>query len=67
MKDADSRTRIDKPVPSDQPPVATPQTGRRPEDARDDHARQQRNRKDMGVREDHKTEDMEDKGRGTFP
>jgi hypothetical protein len=67
MKDAGRSTRIDKPAPDDQPPVSVPQTGPRPEDARHDPAQQERNREDMGVTDTHKTEEMEEKRRGTFP
>ncbi|MFL6579934.1 MAG: hypothetical protein ACJ8G2_04260 [Burkholderiales bacterium] len=41
--------------------------GKKPGDARHDKSRQAENRKELGVGEDHKTKDMEDKKRGTFP
>lgn len=40
---------------------------KRPEDARDKPSQQERNRKDMGVAPDHRTQDMEKGKRGTFP
>ena len=50
---------------------STPGEGRanpkKPRAARDDKSRQAQNRKDLGVGEDHKTKDMEEKKRGTFP
>ena len=36
-------------------------------DASNDKSQQAQNRKDLGVGEDHKTKDMEEKKRGTFP
>ena len=36
-------------------------------DARHDKSQQAENRKELGVGEDHKTKDMEQKNRGTFP
>lgn len=36
-------------------------------DARDDEAQLQQNQADLAVNEDHKTDEMEDAGRGTFP
>ncbi len=45
----------------------TGQTGKKPEDARGDPGRQERNREEMGVEEDHRTEDMQKGKRGTFP
>ncbi|HZP88285.1 MAG TPA: hypothetical protein VFB54_15850 [Burkholderiales bacterium] len=43
------------------------QTGKRPGDARDEPEQQERNREEMGVNRDHKTQDMERRKRGTFP
>jgi len=48
-------------------PVEAPQTGENPRDAREEPARQKQNQEELGVDEDHKTEDMKDTGRGTFP
>jgi hypothetical protein len=40
---------------------------RNPRDARGNKAAQKKNRKELDVAEDHKTEDMEKAHRGTFP
>jgi hypothetical protein len=48
-----------------EPPAA--QTGRKPGDARGDDEQLAENQQDLGVGDDHKTEDMEEGGRGTFP
>jgi len=48
-----------------EPPAA--QTGKNPKDAREDDAKLAENQQDLGVADDHKTEDMEEGGRGTFP
>jgi hypothetical protein len=48
-----------------EPPVA--QTGKNPKDAREDEAKLAENQQELGVGDDHKTEDMEEGGRGTFP
>jgi hypothetical protein len=45
----------------------TDQTGKKPEDARGEPEQQERNREDMGVDENHRTEDMNRSKRGTFP
>ena len=49
------------------PPLTGPQTGKNEADARDDESKLAENQRDLGVGEDHKTEDMEEGGRGTFP
>lgn len=41
--------------------------GKRTEDARSDPAQQEKNREEMGVTPEHKTQDMERGKRGTFP
>ena len=55
-----------------EPPTA--QTGKNPKDAREDDSKLAENQRELGVAEnhvgsaeDHKTEDMEEGGRGTFP
>jgi hypothetical protein len=50
--------------PAEQP---TAQTGKNEHDAREDERKLAENQQDLGVGEDHKTEDMEEGGRGTFP
>jgi hypothetical protein len=69
MPDADRSTQIDQDDSPKDAPVSTPQTGRKPGDARGDPAQQKRNREQMndGVRDDHLTEKMREEKRGTFP
>ena len=49
----------------DEPP--TPQTGKNPKDGREDEAKLRENQEELKVGEDHKTDDMEQGHRGTFP
>lgn len=66
MKDANSSTRIksgDKQV-REAPPPPAPGDEHRAEPQSDDH---RANQKELGVSEDHLTEAMKDKKRGTFP
>jgi hypothetical protein len=67
MKRADHGTQLKGTPKSDVPPPPTAQTGKNPKDAREDDAKLAENQKDLGVEPDHKTEDMEQAGRGTFP
>lgn len=48
-------------------PTPAPQTGTNEHDAREDEGKLEKNRNDLGVADDHKTEDMEQGKRGTFP
>jgi hypothetical protein len=48
-----------------EPPAA--RTGKNPKDAREDETKLTENQQELGVGDDHKTEDMEESGRGTFP
>jgi hypothetical protein len=69
MADANRSTHIDRDdAPKDAPP-GTPQTGKKPGDARGDPQQQKRNREQMneGVGDDHRTETMREQKRGTFP
>ena len=66
MKRADHGTKLQGSDPKN-PPVAAPQTGKKPGDARENDAKLQQNQQDLGVKPDHKTDEMEDAGRGTFP
>jgi len=45
----------------------TDQTGKHEDDARVDPGKQRKNREKMGVNDEHKTDDMEEGGRGSFP
>jgi hypothetical protein len=65
---ADHRTKPqDKPNTTPLTPGEKSSNGNTPRDARNDKSRQSQNRKELGVGEDHKTKDMEEKNRGTFP
>jgi hypothetical protein len=44
-----------------------PPTGKREGDARDNDGRLKKNQEELGVGDDHKTEEMEQGQRGTFP
>jgi hypothetical protein len=67
MKRANHGTKLQG-TPQDTPsvPPADP-AAKNPQDARDDDAQLAENQQDLGVGKDHKTEDMEEGGRGTFP
>ena len=68
MKRANHSTQLEgseKHQRPDEPP--TPQTGKNPKDARHDEAKLKENQKDLSVGDDHKTGEMEQGGRGTFP
>jgi hypothetical protein len=67
MKRADHGTKLDTEAKHPKPPQPAAQTGTNPQDARDDESRLKENREDLGVGEDHKTEEMERGRRGTFP
>jgi hypothetical protein len=69
MPDANRSTQIDKDDSPKDAPVATPQTGKKPGDARGDPGQQKRNREQMndGVSDDHLTDKMREEKRGTFP
>ena len=66
-KRANHSTQLDEKVKHEKPPEPAAQTGKNPRDARDAETMVHRNQKELGVGEDHKTEDMEKGGRGTFP
>jgi hypothetical protein len=67
MKRANHGTKLEGTPKAGVPPIPTPQTGKNPTDARDDSAQQKKNQKDLRVGPDHKTEEMEEGNRGTFP
>lgn len=71
MVNANHSAKIDKDDnPKNAPTTTTtvvPQTGKRPGDARGDPEQQKRNREEMNVGEDHRTEKMREEKRGTFP
>ena len=67
MKRADHSTQLKGTPKEDVPPPPTAQTGKNPKDARDDDAQLKENQQDLHVGEDHKTPEMEQGNRGTFP
>lgn len=67
MKRANHGTKLEGTPKQDVPPPPTAQTGKNPKDAREDDRKLHENQKDLGVGEDHKTEEMEQGHRGTFP
>ena len=67
MKRANHGTKLEGTPKQDIPAPPTAQTGKNPNDARDDDRKLAENQKDLGVEPDHKTEEMEKAHRGTFP
>ena len=67
MKRANHGTKLEGTPKQDVPPPPTAQTGKNPKDAREDESQLTENQKDLGVGSDHKTEEMEEGQRGTFP
>ena len=49
------------------PDLPPQKTGKREGDAREDDRKLAENQQELGVGSDHKTEEMEEGGRGTFP
>lgn len=66
-KNANSNTRLDVEPKHEKPPERASQTGPSEHDARQSEATLRENQRELGVGKDHKTEDMEESGRGTFP
>ena len=66
-KRANHSTPLEEHAKHQKPPEPAPQTGKNPRDAREDDGKLQKNQKELGVGDDHKTEEMEEGGRGTFP
>jgi hypothetical protein len=69
MPDANRSTQIDRDEGPKDAKVSTPQTGKKPGDARGDPQQQKRNREQMndGVEDDHRTDKMHEEKRGTYP
>ena len=67
MKRANHGTKLEGTPKHQKPPEPAAQTGKNPNDAREDGGQLAENQKDLGVGPDHKTEDMEKGQRGTFP
>lgn len=67
MKRANHSMQLKGSTKHKQPPEPAPQTGKHDGDAREDESQLAENQQELGVGEDHKTEEMEEGGRGTFP
>lgn len=66
-KRANHSTQLDETAKHKAPNPPAPQTGKKPGDARGDEGKLAENQRDLGVGPDHKTDDMEEDKRGTFP
>ena len=67
MKRANHGTQLDETRKHEKPPEPAPQTGKDPRDARGDEQQLAENQQDLNVGPDHKTPEMEEGQRGTFP
>lgn len=67
MKRSDRGTKLDTETKHEKPPQPAAQTGKDPRNAGEDEGKLAENRRELGVDEDHKTEDMKRGHRGTFP
>ena len=67
MKRANHGTKLQGTPKHNKPPEPGAETGKNPRDAREDPEQLEQNQDELGVGDDHKTEDMEEGGRGTFP
>jgi hypothetical protein len=67
MKRANHSTQLQGSEKHKKPTEPAAQTGKNDRDAREDDRKLAENQQDLGVGEDHKTEEMEEGQRGTFP
>ena len=67
MKRSNHGTKLDDAAKHKKPPEPAAQTGKNPKDARDDEAQLEENQEELGVGDDHQTDEMEKGSRGTFP
>lgn len=67
MKRANHGTQLEGTPKHQKPPEPAAQTGKNPHDARENEGKLGENQQDLGVGPDHKTEDMEEHHKGTFP
>jgi len=67
MKNANHGTKLQGGSKHKKPPEPAPETGKNPKDAREDDAQLRQNQDELGVGDDHHTEEMEEGNRGTFP
>jgi hypothetical protein len=66
-KRAEHSTHLDQSEKHKNPPQPAPQTGKNEHDARGNDSKLTENQRDLGVGKDHKTDEMEQEDRGTFP
>ena len=66
-KRANHSTPLEEHTKHEKPPEPAAQTGKNERDARGDEGKLHKNQQELGVGEDHKTEEMEKGSRGTFP
>jgi hypothetical protein len=67
MRRANHGTQLDEERKHEKPPEPAAQTGKNERDAREDDSKLQKNQQELGVDDTHKTDDMKEGGRGTFP
>ena len=67
MKRSNHGTSLSDDEKHKKPPEPAAQTGKNPSDAREDEGKLHQNQDNLGVGQDHKTDDMEEGGRGTYP
>jgi len=67
MKRANHGTPLKQEPKHEKPANPAPQTGKNPRDAREEKGQLSQNQRELGVQDDHRTKDMENGGRGTFP
>ena len=67
MKRSNHGTQLDGSEKHKKPEATAPQTGKNPNDAREDEAQLRENQDELGVGPDHETDAMEEGHRGTFP
>jgi hypothetical protein len=67
MKNANHGTKLQGSTKHEKPPEPAAQTGKNPKDAREDEGQLKKNQNELGVGGDHKTDEMDEGGRGTFP
>jgi hypothetical protein len=67
MKRANHGTKLEGTPKHEKPPEPAAQTGKNPNDARGDDQQLAENQRELGVGDDHKTKEMEEEHRGTFP
>ena len=67
MKRSDHGTTLDTDPKHRKPAQPAPVTGKNPHDARDDAKQLDENQRDLGVDEEHRTDKMKERRRGSYP